>query len=65
MIVLLQILIVMFGAVFIVGVLAYNIVAIDQQDRAEIAKEMRQAMRWASIKKMQRQHDYKAVLRGR
>lgn len=65
MIVLLQILIVMFGAVFIVGVLVYNVIAIDQQDRAEIAKEMRQAMRWASIKKMQRQYDYKAILRGR
>lgn len=65
MIVLLQIAIGMFGAAFITGALTYNIIAIDQQDRKETAMEMREAMRWASIRKMRQQHDYKAVLRGK
>lgn len=45
--------------------LTYNIAVVEQQERRETAKEMRQALKWADRRKMKQQADYRAVLRGR
>lgn len=63
--VVLAIIITLLGFVLVVGMIAYNAFQLDRWERYETAKEMREAMRWADTSKMRKQHDYRAVLRGR
>lgn len=45
--------------------LIWNTLAVERNERLEIAEEMRQALKWADRRKMKQQADYRAVLRGR
>ena len=52
-------------ALLVMAWLIYNVVVVDRAERRETAKEMQQALKWADRRKMKRQADYRAVLRGR
>lgn len=53
------------GGIMIAALLLYNAFQLDRWERYETAIEMREAIHWADTRKMRKQHDYRAVLRGR